>query len=113
MASNASGELTGSERSFKTGAVLPAVLTGTASGVSSTEATLNGTVNPDGVEVTECSFEYGPSDAYGNSVPCSAAARGRAQPRDGLCPGLGPGPGRSYHFRIVASNAKGDERRRR
>jgi len=107
VAANASGELTGSERSFKTAAVLPAVVTGTASGVSPAEATLNGTVNPDGVEVTGCTFEYGPSATYGNSVPCSALPGAGHAPVAVSAPVEGLSPGHPYHFRIVASNAKG------
>jgi FG-GAP repeat len=85
----------------------PAVVTGIASVVGPTSATLNGTVNPDGAAVTSCTFRYGTTTSYGASVPCSAL------------PGSGRGPvavaaslsdlaaGTSYHYRIVAENARG------
>ena len=50
--------------------VVPDPLTGAASEVARTTATLNATVDPDGVELTHCSFEYGTTAAYGQSIPC-------------------------------------------
>ena len=46
----------------------PFVGTAPASGVSETTATLNGTVNPDGLD-THYYFEYGPTEGYGNVIP--------------------------------------------
>ncbi len=111
VATNGSGELAGSDRPFKTGVVLPIVSTETSSGVSSTEATLNGTVNPGGVEVTECTFEYGPSVEYGASVPCSELPGAGHSPVAVSAAVSGLSPGRAYHFRIVARNAEGDRRK--
>src|SRR5208283_5255786 len=51
----------------------PTVETQPASAITQTTATLNATVNPNGSEVSECKFEYGPSKSYGKSVPCSLA----------------------------------------
>ena len=34
-------------------------------------AVLNATVNPNGEPVTACTFEYGPSTAYGSSQSCT------------------------------------------
>ena len=42
----------------------PSVVTGMASAVTETEATLEGTVNPNGSNVTDCRFEYGVSTSY-------------------------------------------------
>jgi hypothetical protein len=87
----------------------PTVLTGEASGLETEgAATLNGTVDPEGVAVSECRFEYGPTAAYGSSAECTPF------------PGAGSGPeatsaalnglevGR-YHFRLVAVNANGED----
>lgn len=84
---------------------------GSASGTSATETTLNGVVNPEGLPVTECYFEYGESSEYGQSVKCEepdAEAIGK---------GLDPVPvhakltglhgGITYHYRLVARNANG------
>jgi hypothetical protein len=77
------------------------------SGVGLTKATLNGTVNPEGLAVTECKFEYGTDTSYGSSVPCEGAI-----PTDsadhavtGAITGLTPGA--TYHFRLAATNANG------
>jgi IPT/TIG domain len=83
------------------------VLTGAASMVTQTSATLNATVNPDGREVSECEFEYGTSEDYGASVPCGS------QPGSGETPVAvsgalaGLAADRTYHFRIVAANTGG------
>lgn len=34
-------------------------------------AILNGSVNPEGTTVESCSFEYGPTAAYGTTIPCA------------------------------------------
>ena len=50
----------------------PTVVTGAASEVKQTGAMLSGTVDPNGVEVSECQFEYGTSTSYGSSVSCAS-----------------------------------------
>ena len=85
----------------------PAVTTDEASAIGKETATLNGTVNPNGEEVTKCQLEYGTTEAYGEAAPCSPL------------PGLGIIPvgisasisgltaNTTYHFRISATNASG------
>ena len=51
----------------------PAVVTGEASELREFSATVNATVNPEHEEVTGCTFEYGTSEAYGSTAPCSSA----------------------------------------
>jgi len=46
------------------------VTTGTATAPTLTGATLNGTINPEGVELEECFFEYGKNYPQ-NTVPCA------------------------------------------
>jgi len=48
----------------------PTVSAGSASTVTSSSAQLHGTVNPKGASVSQCSFEYGTSTAYGSTVAC-------------------------------------------
>jgi len=107
VAKNAGGERVGSERTFTTTSVLPAVTPGPASEVTQTEAMLNGSVNPDGVNVSECEFEYGRTTAYGDSVPCSPAPGEGQTAKDVSAPISDLLPGRTYHFRVVASNVNG------
>jgi alpha-tubulin suppressor-like RCC1 family protein len=83
------------------------VLTGAASGVSADAATLNGTVAPNGL-ATSYRFEYGTTTSYGTSVPvpdASAGSGGASKPVSAALTGLARG--RTYHFRLVATNGAG------
>jgi hypothetical protein len=105
----------GAVRIFTT-ILVPTVVTGTVTGVQSEgSATLNGTVNPEGVPVSSCSFEYGTEATYGNSVPCEPEVSA-VKPLAGNVPvavnanlsGLIT-PGTQYHYRLVAANANGEQ----
>ncbi len=85
----------------------PTVLTGAASGVAQTSATLNATVNPEGFEVSACYFEYGTSPFFGSSVPCSSAPGSGTSPVAVSALAGGLKPNTAYYFRIVATNAEG------
>jgi hypothetical protein len=50
------------------------VFTGIAIGATRTTASVTGVVRPEGKQLTDCRFEYGPTTAYGASVPCSPSA---------------------------------------
>ncbi len=87
--------------------VAPGVSTEAATAVTVITATLNGTVSPDNVAVSECKFEYGLTTAYGQSKPCEGAipTDGNDHPVTAALTGLNTGS--EYHFRIVATNANG------
>ncbi len=90
---------------FDPGVFVPYVATGSASGVLATGATLNGVVNPEGVLVTDCHFDYGTSTAYGQEAACEetvGAGTGEVQVQAVLS---GLAPASAYHFRLQASNA--------
>jgi DNA-binding beta-propeller fold protein YncE len=97
------------------GSDAPAVTVGEPTNGTIQDASLSGTVDPRGVAVSECKFEYGLTDEYGNgpynhSVPCK-----QTPPEIGA----GSGPvavsgqlegleaGELYHFRLIATNANG------
>lgn len=89
------------------GGTAPVVTTGTASGVTSSGATLNGTVNPEGASATY-QFEYGATTAYGSVAPAtpgSAGSGSSAVPESAAVSGLTAGT--LYHFRLDATNATG------
>jgi hypothetical protein len=92
---------------FGPAVLVPTVSAQSASSVSGTAATLNGTVNPEGLAVTECKFEYGTSSAYGSTKPCegSIPTDGNDHPVTAALTGLDLGA--TYHFRVVATNANG------
>jgi hypothetical protein len=83
----------------------PAVTTGTATGITSTSANLNGTVNPEG-EATSYYFQYGTTTSYGSQTSTSPVGSGTtdvnvAAPISSLAPNT------TYHYRVVAINGSG------
>jgi hypothetical protein len=87
---------------------LPDATTESAADVGPSKATLKGRINPDGVAVSGCFFEYGTDTAYEGTVPCveSAAEIGSGKvPVSVHAPIAGLSPGSGYHFRLVAANA--------
>ena len=103
----ATSRISGSEAIVVFGglATAPDVATGSASSVTLTSATVTGEVDPEGVAVTSCVFEYGTSTSYSASVACvpSAVGSGSAFVQvTAELPGLQPGT--AYHYRLVATN---------
>jgi NHL repeat-containing protein len=89
--------------------VVPDVTTGTGAATNTT-ATLQGTVNPDGVALSSCEFEYGTTTEYGAIAPCaqSAGEIGTGTDPVGVSASIaGLSPRTVYHFRLVAGNTNG------
>jgi hypothetical protein len=83
----------------------PQVSTSSATSISGTAATLNGSVNPRGTATTY-HFDYGETTAYGHSTPTLSAGSGTtAKSVSARITGLTPGT--TYHFRLVGSNSAG------
>lgn len=83
----------------------PAVVTGAAGGVGQTQATVGGTVNPNG-SATTWWVEYGTGGTYGlQTSPQSAGAGTANQAVSTLLTDLGPNL--TYSYRLVANNANG------
>jgi hypothetical protein len=82
-----------------------------ASEVKVESAVLNGVVNPNGLPVTECFFEYGPSEAYGEKASCEAPDAGEipvAEGEDRVHAGVKLlQPDSAYYFRLVTANENG------
>jgi hypothetical protein len=85
----------------------PAVTTGAASAITSTTATLNGTINPDGASVTACTFEYGTSVSYGKTASCSSLPGSGTSAVAVSAPITGLTASQTYDFRLVATNSTG------
>jgi hypothetical protein len=87
----------------------PAVSTEPATDVGAFSARLEGKVNPGGSAVHECRLEYGTTDAYGRSVPCSPESLGTGSADVGVGAYVRRlDPGTTYHYRVVARNAGGE-----
>jgi PKD repeat protein len=109
VATNSFGTSYGADTTFTTSAaVLPSATTNAASGVTASTATLNGSVNPNGVATT-ARFEYGTTTSYGTQTPDQDVGSGTAA-RTVSGPLTGLNPRTTYHYRIVASNAFGTVR---
>jgi hypothetical protein len=81
----------------------PSAVTGSATSITKTEATLNGTVNPNGVE-TKYYFEYGETTSYGNKTAEASAGVGTSNVEESKAI-TGLTAGKQYDFRIVATNS--------
>jgi hypothetical protein len=81
--------------------------TSAATAVTSTGATVNGTVNPNG-QATTYAFQWGLTTSYGNEAPLppGSAGSGSADVPESVDLG-GLASGTTYHFRVIASNASG------
>jgi phosphodiesterase/alkaline phosphatase D-like protein len=83
----------------------PSATTGDASGLTDTQASLAGTVNPQG-QLTSYAFQYGTTTAYGQQSALASAGSGTADtPVTADLAGLTPGT--TYHYRVIATNASG------
>ena len=107
-ATNSGGTVNGADGSFtadRPGPIPPIVVTGAASNIGDTTATLNGTVNPAGSETTY-HFEYGLTTAYGSTTTSASAGSGfTAVPVSAALTGLSADT--LYHFRVTATNDAG------
>jgi Subtilase family len=81
----------------------PAVTTNEATTIEPSEAALNATVDPNGAEIVECTFEYGPTDSYGSTVPCSTLPGAGTSPVAISASTTGLAPSSVYHYRIAVS----------
>jgi hypothetical protein len=85
----------------------PTTVTEAATEVTQTTAVLNGTVNPNTLQVLTCTFEFGTSTAYSiGGPPCSTPPGHGAVTvaESGEVTNLKPGT--TYHYRIIANNSE-------
>jgi phosphodiesterase/alkaline phosphatase D-like protein len=73
--------------------------------VTPISATLNGTVNPNGLSTTYC-FQWGTTTAYGKITPFQSAGSGTGNVSvSANLTGLTPNT--IYHYRLAAANSNG------
>ena len=64
-------------------------------------------MNPNGAEVSKCSFEYGTAVSYESSAPCSPSPGSESSPVAVSAPVTGLAANTTYHFRMTATNVGG------
>ncbi|TML14468.1 MAG: fibronectin type III domain-containing protein [Actinobacteria bacterium] len=103
-ATSTAGTSKGADRTFTT-TPPPTVVTGSASNIGPTSATVAGTVNPQGLATTY-SFEYGKTTSYGSKTASKSAGSGTSTV--GVTATISSlSPGTTYHYRISATSAAG------
>jgi RHS repeat-associated protein len=107
VATNAIGKSVGGESSFKA-PMAPTVITESATGVSSSEATLHGSVNPNG-KPTNYQFEYGTTTSYGEKAPSTGKYAGSGDSTSSFFVQIaGLKKNTTYHYRIEANSPSGE-----
>lgn len=105
VAANAAGTTYGEDKTLTTPALPPTVITSAASSVTSSSATLNGKVNPNGLS-TEYYFEHGTSTSYGSTTTKKDAGSGTSEVSvsETLSSLIAS---TAYYFRLVATSSAG------
>jgi len=106
VATNSAGTRYGSDRTFTTltatGAAV--VTTNSATNVTSSSATLNGSLDPHGL-TTNVYFQYGTTTSYGHTTPMQSQTGNAYRNITRNISGLSTHT--TYHFRMVATNSAG------
>ncbi len=99
----------GAEAQFTTQLNPPAVVTGEASALAETSATISATVNPEGEQVQTCAVEYGSQPSLGTSVACPSSPGNGTSPVAVAVQLTGLSPGTTYYYRVIAKSPGGEE----
>jgi hypothetical protein len=92
---------------WKNDIIPPTTTTGMSTKVTTSSATLNGTVNPNGLSTTYY-FEWGAATAYGNTIPSTPASAGSGTSGVHVSADItGLSPDTRYHYRLVAVSSAG------
>ncbi|UGS38528.1 M36 family metallopeptidase [Capillimicrobium parvum] len=105
IAISSAGTSVGADRTFTTKLAPPTVLTHPASALLSRGATLNGSVNPNGLATT-WRFQYGLTTSYGTSTASLSAGSGTAAVAESAAI-TGLQPSTVYHYRIIGISSAG------
>lgn len=103
---NPIGTTYGEDVSFTTVGLPPTAITQAACCMSPNGATLNGTVNANGLSTT-VTFEFGVTTSYGNTVTATQSPLVGTTNSVVSAPLTGLLPSMIYHFRIKATNSQG------
>ncbi len=89
---------------FVVGMSPPSAIAGRASSIGATTARLTGTVNPNGVNLTDCHFVYG-SNGLTQTIPCTPAPGSATSDVSVSATVTGLSPQTGYQFAVIAANA--------
>ncbi len=104
---NATGTSNGLDLTFTTSMLAPTVVTNAASAITTTTATLNGSVNANNSGNSTVTFEWGLTNAYGNvanATPSPVTGNSATSVSANL---TGLTTNTTYHFRVKAVNSTG------
>jgi len=99
--------VSGKVKIFGAPVVIPGVSAATATGITTRRAILHGTVNPAGLAVGECEFEYGTGGGPSSTVPCEGAIPTDESNHQVSAEIAGLNPNQTYFVRLIAGNANG------
>jgi hypothetical protein len=103
--SDLAGTTVGPDETFTTTAATPpTAVTGGASNVALTTATVSGMIDAEGLE-TSYELDFGTDTAYGTSIYGEAGSA--SEPTEFSIPLQNLAPGATYHYRMVAINSDG------
>jgi hypothetical protein len=105
-ASNAGGA-SGDAKAFATDLVAPSINPGPGRSDGKGGYHLEAALNPRNSAISSCTFEYGPSAAYGQSIPCASKPGAVNKTVFVTAHVTGLTLGTTYHFRVTAANAAG------
>jgi hypothetical protein len=108
-ASNAGGTETATAVNFATGAIAPTVGTGTNTPDGEGGVFVHAYVNPHNSAVTNCHFDFGLTESYGESAPCEGTIGEVNEPVTVMIDPAGLEAGTLYHFKATATNGAGTE----
>ena len=106
VAVNTNGTANGSDLTFTTSPAPPTATTNAASGITTTGAMLNGTVNANN-DSTAVTFQYGLTTIYGSTATATQSPVSGTSNTAVSASITGLTPNTLYHFRVVAVNSGG------